>query len=62
MTEEHADYEPYLDMTEAEFADIILMLLLEEKAKKKLAPFRPKDLHPQPIQSFGELRLARDDV
>ena len=43
------DLEPYLSMTKEDFAEAILMLLLEELAEKKLARFRIKNLNPEPI-------------
>lgn len=60
--EDADDLAPYLDLTDSEVADLILMVLIEEKAKEKLARFRPKDLSSQPVQGLGELGVARNHV
>ncbi len=36
------DLIPFMNMTDNEIADMILMLMLEETAKKRLARFRTK--------------------
>lgn len=53
---------PFMDMSDADVADLVLMLLIEEMAEKRLAAFRPKDLSAQPVEGLGEFGGARDDV
>lgn len=43
MTDEELDaLEPFMNLSDDEIADIFLMLMLEETAKKRLAKFRAK--------------------
>jgi hypothetical protein len=54
--------EPFLDMTDEEIDDMILWLMLEQTAKKKLARYRVKYPRPQPVDGVEELGLGRHDV
>lgn len=51
--------EAYLDLTPADIARIVLCLLVEEEARKRLAAFREKP-PPQPAERLEELAVVGD--
>jgi hypothetical protein len=61
-TDDDFDITPYLDMTDEEVADMVLMLLLEETAQKRLARFDARNSAGFPMKSTGNSPATPIDV